>query len=69
MFRSPRFSDIFGSKPVRVRSGDEPKGAAPRQPGTDAEAVWLEITAAHRRAALAFTPERIKAADLAQDES
>lgn len=73
MYVSPRFRDIFSSRPARTRRTDtsvEERGQAavstPRAPDADAEAIWLEITAAHRRAARVFTPTSLRAEDLAK---
>lgn len=73
MFVSPRFRDIFSSRPVRTRQSDKAGSRkkvdlADSPPVRDAESIWLEITAAHRRAARAFTPERLRLEDLATDE-
>lgn len=76
MFVSPRFRDIFSSGTVKTRRDDDSTladrtsrtalGAA--QPATDADAIWRDITAAHRRAARAFTPEFNRASEMVQDE-
>jgi hypothetical protein len=73
MFVSPRFRDIFSSRPLRSRRQDrsvEGQTAAGRNdsPATDAEVIWLDITAAHRRAYRSLTPEFIRAEDLAAQE-
>lgn len=76
MYVSPRFRDIFSSGPIRTRrtdttiekQGETPTSAAPA-PVTDAEAIWLDITAAHRRAARVFTPTALRAEELATDEA
>ncbi len=71
MFVSPRFRDIFGSGPIRTRRTDSPAGEDTRG-SSDAEraadAIWRDITAAHRRAASVFTPEFNRVEDVAQDE-
>lgn len=74
MFVSPRFRDILSSRPVQTRHSDKVGSRkeldladTPQVP--DAESVWLEITAAHRRAARAFTPGRLRLEDLAADEA
>lgn len=74
MFVSPRFRDIFSSRPIRTRISDKvgtrkDVDRADMPAGPDAESIWLEITAAHRRAARAFTPERLRLGDLATDEA
>lgn len=77
MFISPRFRDIFSSKPIATRKGDRPAEAAGREAISDAEfgrradelevnLIWLEIADAHRRAARAFTPTHNLAVDLAE---
>ena len=75
MFVSPRFRDIFSPRPLRTRASDKAvaqedsqRAADPRQGPVDAESIWLEITAAHRRAARSFTPEFIRREDLAGDD-
>ncbi|HUR91356.1 MAG TPA: hypothetical protein VMY38_01665 [Gemmatimonadaceae bacterium] len=76
MFVSPRFRDIFSSKPIATRKGDRPAEAG-REAISDAEfgrradelavnLIWLEIAEAHRRAARAFTPTHNLAVDLAE---
>lgn len=78
MFISPRFRDIFGSGPIEVRRTDEPSAATRRESSgqsgdvaeaADPEAIWLDITAAHRRAARAFTPESLRAEELEGGDS
>lgn len=74
MFVSPRFRDIFSPRAIQTRYSDkggsrEEPGLADSPPVPDAESIWLEITAAHRRAARAFTPERLRLEDLASDEA
>ena len=78
MFVSPRFRDIFASDPIRIRRDDRDRSAREEESrsesqshdaGPDADAIWREITAAHRRAARAFTPEFNKASDMVQDET
>lgn len=73
MFVSPRFRDIFASGPVKTRRTDNPASEAragstgETDRAAHAEAIWLDITAAHRRAARVFTPEFIRTDDLAGD--
>lgn len=76
MFVSPRFRDIFSSSPIKTRrsevSVDERRKAtagASSARATDAEAIWQDITAAHRRAGRVFTPPSVRAEDLATDEA
>lgn len=80
MYVSSRFRDIFSSGPIATRRGDARAQADGREPISDAEfnrragelhvsLVWLEIAEAHRKAARAFTPESLRAEDLASDDS
>ena len=73
MFVSPRFRDIFSSGPVKTRRSDassEPQRAdeasAEADRDAEVESIWLDITAAHRRAARVFTPTSLRAEDLAK---
>lgn len=79
MYISPRFRDIFSGKPISTREGDARAEPVRREAISDAEfdrragelqinLIWLEIAEAHRRAARAFTPEFIRADDLASEE-
>lgn len=74
MFVSTRFRDVFGSGPIKTRRTDKPVSADDSQTSSqvehatehlDADAIWRDITAAHRRAARVFTPELNRADDLA----
>ena len=77
---SSRFRDIFSLRPIAIRRGDartEPLRLASisdaefdRRAGElQTDLIWLEIAHAHRKAARAFTPEFIRAEDLASDEA
>ncbi len=79
MYVSSRFRDIFSSGPIAIRrrkARAQPEG---RESISDAEfnrragelhvsLVWLEIAEAHRKAAKAFTPQFLRAEDLASDD-
>ena len=80
MFVSPRFRDIFSSRSISTRKGGAPAAPVRDEPISDAEfdrrageihvdLIWLEIAHAHRRASRTFTPEFIRAEELASGEA
>jgi len=79
MYVSPRFRDIFSRDPISTRRGDATKETVRREAISDLEfdkragelqidLIWLEIAHAHRKAALAFTPELIRVEELPTDD-
>ena len=80
MFVSHRFRDIFSLRPLSTRKGDARAEPVRNEPISDAEfdrragelhvdLIWLEIAHAHRKASRAFTPEFIRAEELASGEA
>lgn len=78
MIVSPRFRDIFSARRLATRRSDRHAEPARREAITDVEfgrradeleinMIWLEIAHAHQKAARAFTPDFLRAADLASE--